>query len=179
MLSTFVVFNSSTPLRIVISSSRRGSSPVRWNWRNVFNSAFLYVCCSFVPKTISSNLAIGHAMGARIRWGSGNSQRCYSSYQEETSSRGQEVRILRLLIDRTERWRLAEWFFWVANISVGNLGQVTEKTYSLPEKTVERGSMRKQARRTEAYPKMTGIAGVSGLSVVYIVNILYQWKPWI
>ena len=41
IVSTFLVFSSSTPLRMLISSSRSGSSPLRWNWRKDFSSAFL------------------------------------------------------------------------------------------------------------------------------------------
>lgn len=51
MVSTFLVLSSKTPLRMLISSSRRGSSPVRWNWRKDLSSAFLYVCASFAPRT--------------------------------------------------------------------------------------------------------------------------------
>lgn len=64
ILSAFFVLSSRTAFKIAISSSRSGSSPVLWNWRNDFNSAFLYVWWSWVPKTASSSRAIGHAIGA-------------------------------------------------------------------------------------------------------------------
>jgi hypothetical protein len=41
--STFFVLSSSTPFKMLISSSRSGSSPVRWNCRKDLSSAFLYV----------------------------------------------------------------------------------------------------------------------------------------
>ena len=51
ILSTLLVLSSRTPFRMLISSSRRGSSPVRWNCKNDFSSAFLYVCTSLFPRT--------------------------------------------------------------------------------------------------------------------------------
>lgn len=43
MVSTFFVLSSRTPFKMLISSSRSGSSPVRWNCRKDLSSAFLYV----------------------------------------------------------------------------------------------------------------------------------------
>ena len=63
--STFFELSSSTPFKMLISSSRSGSSPVRWNCRKDLSSAFLYVWTSFLPRTRSRILAIGHAIGAR------------------------------------------------------------------------------------------------------------------
>ena len=74
IVPTFLVLSSKTPFKIEISSSRRGSWPVRWNCRKDFNSAFLYVWCSLVPRTRSRSFAIGQAMGAR------NSVRFISSF---------------------------------------------------------------------------------------------------
>lgn len=62
--STFFELSSSTPLNMLISSSRNGSSPVRWNCRKDLSSAFLYVLTSFLPSILSRSLAIGHAIGA-------------------------------------------------------------------------------------------------------------------
>lgn len=39
--STFFVLSSNTPFKILISSSRRGSSPLRWNCKKDLSSAFL------------------------------------------------------------------------------------------------------------------------------------------
>jgi len=49
--STRLELSSRTPFKMLISSSRSGSSPVRWNCRKDLSSAFLYVCISFLPRT--------------------------------------------------------------------------------------------------------------------------------
>jgi hypothetical protein len=51
---------------MLISSSRSGSSPVRWNCRKDLSSAFLYVFTLSFPRILSRSLAIGHAIGARV-----------------------------------------------------------------------------------------------------------------
>lgn len=88
IVSTFFVFSSKTPFRILISSSRKGSSPVLWNWRNDLSSAFLYVVCSFAPKIQSRSFAIGHAIGAGAR-SSEMSQA--SGYREGRPKRTEQV----------------------------------------------------------------------------------------